>query len=173
MSEVWFYPVTFGWGLLELCVYDGAVAYLCWLVLARFGAKGVACGFIAACLFGFLIEGVPVGHVYTALPFTLVWPDIFTHWNRQLTGWGMFIGGHVALNMSARHSVRPAPCALRPATWDLPFFAMLIAVMFAVQNAWMWFAASLILPPLVARSVWLIWRARGPQPATGLVTSKM
>lgn len=222
VSEVWFYPVDFHLGLLELCLYYGVIAYVCWLLAARVGAASVAAGFIAACLFGYLIEGVPVGVLYSALPFTIVWtsmawhaliaagvglfgfrrimargsalyqilfcatfgiylglvtvelwtipndgdpwvwPDIFEYWAQQLAGWAIFIAGHIALNLSARYSVRPAP-------WELPVFGGLMAVMFAIQNLILWFPFSLILPPLTALCVWLLWRARGPQPAPLLV----
>ena len=222
VSEVWYYPVDFHLGLLELCLYYGVIAYVCWLLAARVGAKTVAAGFVAACLFGYLIEGVPVGFLYSALPFTIVWtsmawhaliavgvglwlfrrimargslvgqlafcagcgmylgivtvelwtmpndgdpwvwPDVVDHWNQQLAGWVIFISGHIALNISARHSVRPA-------TWELPVFATLTALMFAIQNAIIWFPVSLVLPVLSFACVWVLWRARGPEPAPVLV----
>ena len=79
VSEVWFYPVTFGPELLELAIYYGILGYLAWLVLAQFGTQGVAAGYLGACLFGFLIEGVPVPVLFTALPFTIVWTSLAWH----------------------------------------------------------------------------------------------
>lgn len=79
VSEVWFYPVDIGGGFLELVLFYGVIAYACWSAAAWIGVRTWIGAFWVACLFGFLIEGVPVPVLYEAMPFTIFWTSITWH----------------------------------------------------------------------------------------------
>ncbi|PVA06085.1 hypothetical protein [Thalassorhabdomicrobium marinisediminis] len=79
LSELWFYPVTLTGHSLALVLFYGPLAYTAWLAAARCGIATWAGGVWAACLFGFLIEGVPVTVLYEAVPFTIFWTSIGWH----------------------------------------------------------------------------------------------
>lgn len=79
LSELWFYPVADVAGLMELVVFYAIVAHAAVLLVVRFGGGGALGFFLAAVLLGFVIEGVPVFELFTALPFTLLWTSIAWH----------------------------------------------------------------------------------------------
>lgn len=79
MSEVWFYPVTVDAQVIWLCAFYGLLAYMAWLAMAQTRVQSWAGAFWGACLFGFLIEGIPVPVLYSAVPFTILWTSIAWH----------------------------------------------------------------------------------------------
>lgn len=208
LSEVWFYPVR-DVNLAVLSVYYGVIAYTAWLVCARFGLRTWAGAWWGACLFGFMIEGIPVPVLYEALPFTILWTSMAWHalisvtlglwlfrrvmtratpvqavgfcavsgvylgifavelWSvpvddapwvwqpvqvfamQMLWGWALFMAGHIAIDFSARQTVRPA-------RWELPAFGGLSVLAYAAGPMFLLFPVSLVLPVLVVLAVWMI-----------------
>ena len=78
-SELWFYRVPLGANLVELVVIYGLFGYLFLLTLRLFQARAFASLFVAAAMFGFFIEGVPVPALYSNLPFSLAWTSLAWH----------------------------------------------------------------------------------------------
>jgi hypothetical protein len=79
LSELWFYPVSDVAGLIELVIVYAIAAHTAVLLVRRFGGGGPMGLFLAAVLLGFVVEGVPVFELFTALPFTLVWTSMAWH----------------------------------------------------------------------------------------------
>ncbi len=80
-----------------------------------------------------------------------VWTSTNVFAVQMLAGWGMFVIGHLALDGAARFSVKPA-------RWELPVFAALTSVAFAVGMLIAVFPLSLILPLLAALACWIMRR---------------
>ncbi|MEL6522947.1 MAG: hypothetical protein AAFQ66_18400 [Pseudomonadota bacterium] len=78
VSEIWFYPVTLP-PHPELVLVYGLMAFLFAICLARFKVQGLAGLSLAAGLFGFVAEGVPVTELYRSLPFTILWTSLAWH----------------------------------------------------------------------------------------------
>ena len=77
-SELWFYPVDRE-NLAGLTAVYIAAACLLVAFLDRYPERGLAGLFVAAGLFGFVIEGVPVPILYEAVPASILWTSISWH----------------------------------------------------------------------------------------------
>jgi len=78
-SEFWFYQVGTGTSDIVLVLLYGLVGYHFWLTLHYFQVRGFAGFFVAAGLFGFAVEGIPVPVLYEALPFSIAWTSLAWH----------------------------------------------------------------------------------------------
>ena len=78
-SEIWFYQIRLGPELIALVLIYGLFGYLFLLTLRLFQARAFATLFVAAGMFGFFIEGVPVPQLYLNLPFSIAWTSLAWH----------------------------------------------------------------------------------------------
>lgn len=85
-----------GW-LLAILMY-AVVAHVVIAVVRRYPVTGLSAVVLVGCLYGWLVEGMVAGTVYTELPFSLVWTAVA--WHALLTvavGWvwlpGVLRGG--------------------------------------------------------------------------------
>ena len=79
MSELWFYRLPPENNLLEIVFAYGLVGYLFLIILDRFKVYRFAGFFVAAGMFGFLIEGIPVPVLYSLIPFSILWTSLAWH----------------------------------------------------------------------------------------------
>ncbi len=79
VSEFWFYPVDEGVGHIGILLAYGILGYVFFLILNHYSVHTFWGFFLAASVFGFLVEGVPVPVLFTALPFTIVWTSLAWH----------------------------------------------------------------------------------------------
>ncbi len=108
-SEFWFYRLSPGPGLSGalglggLVLIYGLFGLLFLLTLRLFQARAFASFFVAAAMFGFFIEGVPVPVLYAKLPFSLAWTSLA--WHALLT---VSLGFYLYRRIMARASLRAA-----------------------------------------------------------------
>jgi len=90
-SEFWFYEVGAHVGRLEILLAYGLLGFVFLATLEIFRVDGFSGFFVAACLLGFLIEGVFVPVVYSGPPMTIVWTSMAWHALLSVTvGWLVF-----------------------------------------------------------------------------------
>ena len=90
-SEFWFYEVSSDTSYLGLLIAYGLLGYLFLVTLEFFCVSSFNALYLAACMLGFLIEGVLVPVVYSHVPFTIVWTSMA--WHALITvviGWLVF-----------------------------------------------------------------------------------
>lgn len=129
-----------------------ACAHGLWL-FRRVSARGSVLVQIAA----FVVAGVYLG-AWSVEMWSLridggpwVWtPTTDVAW-QMLSGWALFVGGHIALDLASRFTVVPA-------RWELPVFATLTALAFGAGMLMAVFPLSLILPVLAGLSFWMMRR---------------
>jgi len=78
-SEFWFYQVGSDATDIALVLAYGLLGYHFMLTLHYFQVRGFAGFFVAAALFGFTVEGIPVPVLYEALPFSIAWTSLAWH----------------------------------------------------------------------------------------------
>ena len=78
-SELWFYRIEANAGQLGLILAYGFFGYILLLTLRLFQVQSFAGFFVAAAMFGFLIEGVLVPVLYLNLPFSVAWTSLGWH----------------------------------------------------------------------------------------------
>lgn len=78
-SEFWFYQVGTGLNDIVLVLAYGLLGYHFLLTLRFFQVRGFAGYFVAAGLFGFAVEGIPVPVLYESLPFSIAWTSLAWH----------------------------------------------------------------------------------------------
>lgn len=79
VSEFWFYEVSEEVGSISILLAYGVLAYLMMAVIQHLRVTSFKGFVLAAALFGFLVEGVPVPVVYSGLPLTIVWTSLAWH----------------------------------------------------------------------------------------------
>lgn len=91
ISEVWFYPVSFNVDFFSVLFAYGLIGYLFLIILDHYQIRSFAGMFIAAGIFGFLIEGIAVSVLYSSIPFSIVWTSLAWHALVTVTiGWYWF-----------------------------------------------------------------------------------
>jgi len=79
VSEFWFYEVSTETSHVLIMLMYGILGYILIQILDKYKVRTFLGLFLAACLFGFLTEGVPVPVLYTGVPFTIVWTSMAWH----------------------------------------------------------------------------------------------
>lgn len=96
-SEFWFYEIHDDVGQVGILLAYGLMGYLFPASVEYFRAYSFNGLFVAACMLGFLIEGVAVPVVYSNPPFTIIWTSMAWHALLSVTlGWLLF--RHVMIN---------------------------------------------------------------------------
>ncbi len=104
VSEFWAYPIELGMGQIGLIVAYGLFGYVFLLTLRYFQVCSFAGLFVAAGVFGFLVEGTVVPVLYLNLPFSIAWTSLA--WHALFTiGVGYFLYRRVMSAPSARNAV--------------------------------------------------------------------
>ncbi|MEE9454750.1 MAG: hypothetical protein V3V13_10260 [Paracoccaceae bacterium] len=78
-SEFWFYKVDKDVGHFTIILAYGVMGYFFLVALKYYEVRTMAAFWVAASLFGFLAEGVPVAVLYSGLPLTIVWTSLAWH----------------------------------------------------------------------------------------------
>lgn len=78
-SEFWFYRLTDDVGQIGLILAYGVFGYVFLLTLRLFQVRSFAGLFLAASVFGFLVEGSVVPVLYMTLPFSIAWTSLGWH----------------------------------------------------------------------------------------------
>lgn len=108
VSEFWFYEITPDTSGPGVILAYGLIGYLIYTLLWRFPPAGLPPLVVAAGLFGFLVEGVPVPMLYLELPLSVAWTPLAWHalltvlggwflWRRVMSGGGW--PARIALNL--------------------------------------------------------------------------
>ncbi|MCB9814834.1 hypothetical protein H6784_05500 [Candidatus Nomurabacteria bacterium] len=79
ISEFWFYQLPSDSGYTEVLLAYGIIGYAFLILLSHYQVWNFKGFFLAAAVFGFLVEGVPVPTLFTILPFTIVWTSLAWH----------------------------------------------------------------------------------------------
>lgn len=79
VSEFWFYPIDEEVSHIGILLAYSLLGYLFLLTLHYFRVTEFAGLYLAACLFGFLVEGAIVWYLYTELPVSIVWTSMAWH----------------------------------------------------------------------------------------------
>lgn len=108
--------------------------------IAAFAVAGVYLGAWSVELWSLQTDGSP-----------WVWtPTTDIAW-QMLSGWVLFVGGHIAFDLASRFTAVPA-------RWELPMFGALTGLAFGAGMLIAAFPVSLILPVLAALAVWMMHR---------------
>ncbi len=209
-SEFWFYRLTGDVGQVGLILAYGWFGYTFVLTLRLFQVRAFSGFFVAAGIFGFLVEGTLVPVLYLNLPFSIAWTSLGWHalfsvsvgyylyrrimagasaraalvlngalgtalgiWNAYLwnvvespgggvasydwqptgafalqflSGWALFLGGHMLLD-------RFPPCPARPPRLEFALFLGVPLGLYAAAFLDPLFPLSLILPLLLLVSL--------------------
>ncbi len=79
VSEFWFYEVEAEVNHYAILLAYGLLGYLLLACIQHYNIHKFSGFFVAACLLGILIEGVPVPVVYSGPPFSIVWTSLAWH----------------------------------------------------------------------------------------------
>ncbi len=78
-SELWFYRLGDDTNYFALTFIYGLIGYVALILLAVFHVRTFWGLFLAASVFGFMVEGIPVPVLYEAPPFSIVWTSLAWH----------------------------------------------------------------------------------------------